>query len=235
MDQYIEVGGELKPVEEITLMYSQGNYYPLDTSFQHKMMKAIWENNLAVHIFNRVEAFDSYFKSFKSLFENKMTPYRLLCVLMVAYQSIIETFDQQEDEIDVDVGPVAIWLVDLVKDEIKPTNEIVEMIINKHLEDQAIKLKTKVLTAIEHIEVAIRPHEAFWKKALDVCFHYKTGDRVDGMLDAFSEALQEWYENKLKEGEGDIAGDAEWMKKLYDDVKMIYEATSEKTLLPFQQ
>jgi hypothetical protein len=78
MDQFIEVEGELKPVEEITLMYSQGNYYPLDSSFQHKM-KAIWENNLAVHIFNRVEAFDTYFKSFKSLFENKMTPYRLLC------------------------------------------------------------------------------------------------------------------------------------------------------------
>jgi hypothetical protein len=29
-------------------------------------------------------------------------------------------------------------MVDLVKDEIKPTNEIVEMIIKKHLEDQAI-------------------------------------------------------------------------------------------------
>jgi hypothetical protein len=64
----------------------------------------------------------------------------------------------------------------------------------------------------------------FGKKALDVSITRQ--ETV--MLDAFSEALQEWYENKLKEG--DIAGDAEWMKKLYDDVKMIYEATSEKTL-----
>ena len=229
----IEIDGELKHVVEITGMYSLGHYLPLSFPNQFKLVKSIWENNQAVRTFNQDENFVLWYNKFKSLFlGNKMKPLRMMCILMFVYQGIIDATNHDDDVI---VGPVHIWFIELMKEGFdKPTKEIVEILVKKHIEDQAEKHEIKVIKTIEHITKFAKEwandkkRQAFWKTALDICFHYKTEDRVEGMLDTFSEALQEWYENKLKEGEGDVNGDAKWMKSLYADVKMIYEASSFK-------
>jgi hypothetical protein len=229
MAQFIDVDGELKHVAEMTLMYSQGNFLPLSQPNQYKFVKTLWGENTAVRTFNQDEQFVLLYTTFKKLFPNKnvLKVFRMLCILMLCYQAIVETLPTG----DFEVGPIYKWLFEEVKDGFKPTHEIVEAIVQKHLEDQELRHELKVIETIQEIFDYVRKNrkrEAFWKTALDICSQYNNDDRVEGMLDTFSEALQEWYENKLKEGEGDIAGDAKWMKKLYNDVKMIYEATSEK-------
>jgi hypothetical protein len=228
-EQMIEIDGELKHVVEIAGMYSLGHFLPLSFPNQFKLVKSIWENNQAVMTFNQDENFVLWYNKFKSLFlGNKMKTLRMMCILMFVYQGVLDTTNPDE----VTIGPVHMWLIELTKEGFnKPTKEIVEILVKKHIEDQAERHEIKVLEAIDDIvDYVKRNHkkEAYFKTALDICFHYKTEDRVEGMLDTFSEELQEWYENKLKESEGDIAGDAEWMKELYADVKLIYEASSSK-------